>query len=449
LCLSAGVVAAESAAGKSEDEQRMDTIHYGTETEIAALIQTLKSERTTAVQSQSEHFLDDELIALSQNTRNQQILSGVLSFFANRGKQGLEDRAIKAIEERDDEAQETVLSAMDYLGKVKAVQAIKPLERLLDAREPQFMDAGFRALGRIASGGTSQDRDETAAYLLDFYTNRNPQDINQRELLIALGETGSQTGVSLLAEIAGTNLERGTLRIAALDGLAKIGDSAGVNAILEALSSTEPNVRSSAVAALGPFSGEEVDDAILESFRDSYYRTRIGAANAAGKRKLSAAIPFLRYRAERDEVLAVREEAVKALGAMGNAEAQAVLEQLFAERKNPLQLRILAAEKLIAADPDAYTEKIIIEMDDAKKMNQTKLYNGFLGVLGAAKSGKLEDLARRFLSSGGIIEKSTALDMIAGNELHGLETEVRALTDDKNSGLARRARNTLERLGLE
>ncbi|MDR2632420.1 MAG: HEAT repeat domain-containing protein [Treponema sp.] len=445
--------AAEEGMSRSEDEQRLDTIRYGTETEIAALIQTLKSERTgtaSAVQSKSEQTLDEALIGVTQNTRNQNILAGVLSFFGDQDKKGLEQRAIQAIEERDDEANETVLAAIDYLGKIKAPAALLPLERLLDAQEAGFMGAGFRALGRVASGGSAQDKDHTAEYLVDFYTNRTPPDANRRDILLALGETGSKSGVSLLSEIAANNQERGVLRMVALEGLAKVGDGAGLDAVLQALSSTDPNVRSTAVAALGPFSGKAVDDAILESFRDSYYRTRIGAAGAAGTRKLSAAIPYLQYRAERDEVPAVRDEAVKALGAIGNAQALAILERLFTERTTPERIRIGAAQMLLRNDPGVYTEKVIREMDDAQKTKRNSLYNGFLKALSETNTGKLEDLVRRLLSSGGVIEKSYALDMIVRNEFRSLAKEIRSMAaDEKNTGLARKARNTLEHLGLE
>lgn len=450
MLLPAAAFAAESGAAQSEDDQRLDTIRYGTETEIAALIKTLKSERTGALQSKSDDTLDDALIGITQNTRNQQILSGVLSFFGDRDKKGLESRAVKAIEEREDEANETVMAAIEYLGRVQAAAALGPLEKLLDAQEQGFMGAAFRALGRAASGGSAHDKDDTAAYLVDFYTNRNPPDTSRRDIILALGATGSQAGVSLLIDIAEDNLERGALRMAALEGLAKIGDPSGLDAILQALSSTDPNVRSTAVAALGPFSGKSVDEAILESFRDSYYRTRIGAASAAGTRKLTEAIPYLQYRAERDEVPAVRDEAVKALGAIGTAEAQAILERLLVERKHPSRISIGAAAMLLLKDPETYTEKVITELDNAKKTNQTGLYNGLLKVLSEAKTKRVETLVRRFLSSGGIIEKSYALDMILRNELRSLAEDVRPLTaDEKNTGLARKARNILEHFGLE
>jgi hypothetical protein len=95
------------------------------------------------------------LINLVETTRNQQILSGVFTFFGDRGKEGLEDRAIRAIEERDDEANETILTAADYLGKVKAGRGVRALMALLDSQERRFMAAAFRALGRAAARETT------------------------------------------------------------------------------------------------------------------------------------------------------------------------------------------------------------------------------------------------------------------------------------------------------
>jgi HEAT repeat protein len=416
---------------------RLATIRYGTETEIAALIQTLKAEGTD--------YLDNELIALVEDTRNQQILSGVFTFFGDRNQSGLESRAIRAIEERDDEANETILTAADYLGKVKAGRALGVLMKLLDSQERRFMGTAFRALGR--AGGTSPEAaDETAEYLIDYYTNQDPGDENRREIITALGAAGSRKGVSFLAEIAGGNEERVSLRIAALESLSRIGDAEGLHAVISSVSAADPNVRSSAVAALGPFAGEAVDRAILEAFRDSYYRTRIAAAQASRERKFEAAIPYLRYRAEQDDVPAVKDEAVRALGAIGGEECLSIIDSLFTERKNADRIRIISAEMLIHNDPGRYLNRLIVELDDAKTKNQTSLYNGFLKIAGEAKTEKLEDMARRFLRTGGIIEKSYALDMAANNRLKTLVEEVRPLTEDKNASLARKARRVLDTL---
>ena len=424
------------------EASRLATIHYGTETEIASLIQSLKTE--------GADYLDNELIKLVDNTRNQKILSGVFAFFGEREKSGLEDRAIRAIEERDDEANETVLSATDYLGRVKAGKASAALMELLDSQERRFMNAAFRALGRTGGADQGEEADDAAEYLIDYYANRDPGDDSRREIIIAIGATGSAKGVPFLAELAGNSDERIPLRIAALDSLSKIGDdSSGLEAILACVAANDPNVRSSAVAALGPYAGEDVDKAILEAFRDSFYRTRIAAAQASRERKLAAAVPYLKFRAERDEVPNVRDEAIRALGAIANAEAIETMNSLFAERKNPDRVRLVSAEMLMKNDPAFYLGKLVVELDEAKQKNQTPLYNGFLKIIGEAKTESIEAITRRLMRTGGIIEKSYALDMAANNNLAGLAEEIKALSADKNESLARKARRTAEKLGID
>jgi HEAT repeat protein len=432
------LAAEDKNEAEAQDDARLATIRYGTETEIASLIQSLRTEGVD--------YLDDELAALVENTRNRNILRGVFGFFGERNKGGLEDRAIRAIEERDEENNDTILAAVDYLGKVKAEKAAEALKKLITLGERRFMTASFLALGRV-SGADKSLADETARYLIDYYQDQEPSDEYRRDIIVAVGETGSSEGVEFLSGLAANGEERMPLRIAALEGLSKIGDRGGLEAIISAVSDGDPNVRSSAVAALGPFEGDAADKAILEAFRDSYYRTRIGAAQAARKRKLEDAVPYLEVRVERDEVPAVKEESIHALGAIGGSKAIGILERFFSERKYSDRIRILAANMLMDNDADKYADRLILELDKAKGTSQTALYNGLLKVLGESKTGGLESLVRRFLESGGLTEKSYALDMVVNNKLQGFSQEIRALTEDKNASLARKAKVTLEKLG--
>jgi len=434
-------------AARTLEEQRLDTLRFGTETEVAALIQTLRNEKVS--------YLDDELIKIARSTRNRSILSGILGFFGETEKTGLEERAIRAITERDEEANETVLAAVDYLGKVKAGAAVDCLEELIIAGEARFLNNAIRALGRLRGDSyQSPDgvelTDRTAAFLLDYYHNRGPGDETRREIVVALGETGSKEAVSFLSTLAKNTSERAALRMAALEALSKVSSDEGLDAVIEAVSSSDPNIRSSAVAALGPYSGELVDNAILEAFRDSYYRTRIGAATAAGQRRLESAVPYLRYRAENDEVPQVRDEAIKALGAINNAEAMGILDMLFSERRNSDRVRIAAAEMLLQNNSTQYGSRVLQEMEDAQSRNQTALYNGFVRVMSAAKGPGLEGIAARFLTRGGVIERSLGLDLVLNNELRSLANEVRVLLDERAYGasIARKAQSTLEKLGI-
>jgi len=432
----------------SQDEQRLQIIRYGTDTEIANLIKILRNEQpsTPAKTALAENPLDQELFAVAEKSKNRVILSGIFGYFSDREIGGLEGRALLAVQDRDYEALETVNAAILYLGKVKAAGEIRDvLMEILNGEESRFLPGAIRALGQIAEN----DRPvETAEYLIDYYKNREPGDENRRLIVAAVGDTKAREGMDFLVSIAENEDERPLLRIAALEGLAKIADHDGLSAVVNAVSSKDPNVRSSAVGALGPFSGDDVDTAIIEAFRDSFYRTRIAAAKAAGERKLAAAVPFLRFRSENDDVPAVRDEAIKALGLIGGSGSEKVLADLFRERKNNDRIRINAGEMLLANGETDYVSQVIAELDEAKSKNQTPLYNGFLRILGSAKSPKLEALASRFFAGGGVIEKSYALDMCSNNNFRSLENEVRNLTDPKNGSLSRKSLALLEQWGL-
>jgi len=427
----------------AQEASRPDTIKYGTETEIAALIQTLRNEKTDT--------FDDELIQVAETSKNTKVLTGILGFFSDREKSGLQERAIKAVKQREDESTETVLSALDYLGKMKTAEAVPVMMELLDTEEKKYLSVGFRAIGGASSGDKKQ-ADETAKFLVDYYNDREPGNDNRSIIINAIGATGSSVAVDFLVEIATNPDERFPLRMAALGALSKIGDPKGLDAIINCVSANDQNVRTAAVGALGPFQGSAAENAILDAFRDSYFRTRIAAAQASRDRKLVTAVPFLKFRAERDDVPTVKEEAIRALGAIANDDAITVLDGLFSERKNTDRVRILAADMLMKNTGGKNFSKLIIELDESKKRNQTNLYNGFLKVVGETvvegDKSEIENVARRFMGAG-IIEKLYALDMALNNKLTGLKEDIITLAKDKNESISKKARRTAESLGIE
>ncbi|MHC6201869.1 HEAT repeat domain-containing protein [Breznakiellaceae bacterium SP9] len=427
---------APAAPEKSLQEERMDIINYGTETEITALIKSLRDDKV--------YYLDDELVQLIQKTRNQNIVGGVFSFFGERSKGGLEERAIRALEERDEENVQTVLAAVNYLGAIKEESAIELLQSLIDDEEERFMNVSIRALGKVAAGKEAAAK--VVEYLIDVYSNKDPGNEAQYEIVAAIGESGAQEGVSFLAGLLDNTGERPVLRAAAVQALSKIGHTDGLDAIIAAVNSNDPNLRAAALEALGPFSGDEVDAAILDGFRDSFFRTRISAAKAARVRELAAAIPYLRFRVENDEVPSVREESIRALGAIGGPAIE-VLKGFFLDRKKSDLIRIRCAQVLMEKEADEYAASLIAELTEAKQKKHTNLYNNFLRILGTAKSSRLEGLAAGFLASGDLNEKSLAMDIVVNNEFHALIPELQKLGEGKNASLARKAKVSLDKLG--
>ena len=446
------------APARSIMEQQLDILYYGTSTEITALIQTLRNERAS--------YLDEDLIRAvnSDSITNRNVLRMLFDFFRETEKPGLEDRAIRAIVDRDYEAVDVVSSAVNYLGTVRASGAIEPLTDLVSNRESRFLSSAIQALGRAARGpagqGSGAQADEVALFLLDFYENHRT-DENRNIIVTALGDTGSRESVSFLAEIINNDDEAQSLRISALGAIARIqtmGDIPGteaVDAVIEAVFSRESAVRAAAVTALGPFSGDAVDNAILDAIRDDEWSVRRGAAQAAGQRRLVRAVPLLRQRAENDADPQVRILAIQALGAIDSAEAVEILDSLFTNRRNNDRVRLTAAEMLVRHHGNEYVPKVIVEMEEARRTeadpNRNPLYNGFLLILSTARSSSLESIARRFIEGGGVIERLYGLDMVMTNEFRGLADGVRALLDEQRYGLntSRRAQRTLESMGLE
>jgi hypothetical protein len=236
--------------------------------------------------------------------------------------------------------------------------------------------------------------------------------------------------------------------MAALQALSQIGSKDGFAAVKQSLESKDPNVRSSAVAALGAFEGSDADKAILEAFRDSYYKTRIAAAQAAKERKLAAAVPYLRYRVERDEVPAVKDESIRALGAINNSDAIGVLAELFKNRKNPDRVRILCGEMLMTDAPDNYAQLLVAELQEAQKSNLRSLYSGLLKDLGQAKTSKLEDFAKKLFKSHGALERAYALDLAEKNKFVSLSKEIQILCDPKYGSLSDKAKAVAKKLGI-
>ena len=441
LFLSAGFPNLHAQEPEDLDALRLDIVRFGTETEIAALMQELREEGTDS--------LDSEIVALVDGTRNHNILAVAFNFFGERERTGLEERAIHAVEERFDEHSETVLAAITYLGSIGATDGMLVLREVIQSEERRFLNTAIRAIGRIGGAAGGEIADDMAEYLVDFYQDRDLEAGTQREIILALGTNGSAVAVEFLSDIAG-NTEGGQfLRIAAIESLSQIGHTGGLDAILANVSAGEPHVRAAAVEALGPFSGAAVDAAILDAFRDSFERTRIAAAHASRERRLVAAVPYLRFRATRDESQAVREHSIRALGAIGNSESMQVIETLFAERRNSARVRTASGEILMQNEPDRFLDTFIEEMDEARRRNMTALYNSFLRILSRTTARDMEPITRRLMAERGIVERSYALEIAANNNLVSLADEIRTISEDNNQALARRARLTLERLGLQ
>jgi len=216
-----------------------------------------------------------------------------------------------------------------------------------------------------------------------------------------------------------------------------------LDAIKGCLDSKDPNIRAAAVAALGSFQGSDVDEAIISGFRDSHYKTRIAAMQSAGARKIAAAVPALKYRAENDKEQVVKNAAVRALGAIGGSDAEAALEGLLNEKKTSDAARLIAATELIKLNPDKYAVPIAAKYEEAKKAKQKTLISGYITALSKAKTANIRDFTARLFGSRDPLELVLAIELCSINHFSGFKEQLEKLAQGDNS-IARRAQKLLE-----
>ncbi|MDR3324440.1 MAG: HEAT repeat domain-containing protein [Spirochaetaceae bacterium] len=433
LCL---IGFALSAYAEEGEEGQRDALRYGTDAEIVALMQSLKKNKAD--------YLDAELAELARATKNPRIKSAALTFFAEKEKSGLEGVARALIETRDELDGAAVIAAMEYLAAVRAADGQDVLRAVLESGEDAYRLGAIRAIGRATGSGGGAD---AAEYLIAYYGSTSLGDDAQRELVAALGQTRSKKASGFLVGLMNENARVG-LTLAALGALEAIGDEATADAVVSHVFSKDPNVRAAAAGALGSFSGDAVNAALIDAFRDSHYKTRLAAIKSAARTKPADAAPYLKFRAENDEVPAVKEEAVRALAALAAVDGKAAdaLEAIFNEKKTPDKVRALAAEELVGIDGERYSGAILEKIEAAKRGNQKVLYNALIGAVSKAKSDKLLAFAGALFASGNAGEIAIALEITGNNRFTAYLDQTTRLAADKNSGLARMANEVLQKL---
>jgi len=415
----------------NEKEKDRDVLKYGTDAEIAGLVGKLKAG--------GETYLDGELAAFAGSAKDPALKSAVFDLFGGREKGGAEEAAIDLIRNRNGNREPVdsvyVISAIDYLGKTRYTGALDTLRKLLETDDALYNGAAIKAMARVTP---PEETGNTTAYLIDYYNSKKSGDDIQRTIINATGELKTPQAVPFLTGIIGQNAGA-PLTMAALNALGLIQDESTLAAIRNCLDSKDPNIRAAAVSALGGFRGAEAEEAIISGFRDDYYRTRIAAMEAAGARKLSAAVPALKYRAENDREQVVKSAAIRALGAVGGSEAERALEELLNSRNTADASRLLAAGGLIKLNPDKYAELIAGKYEDAKKENQKALVPGYITVLSKAKTGKIKDFTERLFNSKDAPELVLALELCSLNSFCGFNAQIERLAQG-NSSIAGRAR---------
>jgi HEAT repeat protein len=434
----------KATAGSKEgeasiEEQRRDIIRYGIDSELSDLISKLTTER--------EGRYNDDLLGLLKSSHGVKLRIGVLDFMSFLEWKGAEETAIAIVDDRDNQDQDLVVSAISYLAAVRSKEALKFVAAIIKEDNQKILPPLVRLMGRV--GGEAEEQT-----LLDWFDGDSVSPVLREEAIKALGEIGSKKAATRLAKLVeDSSGGRMGARMLACAALAKIKDESAVPSLIKAANDTaDPNVRSAAVEALGAFAGSasaaggEARGALVQALRDSFPKARIASCKAVAAGKVMEALPFLKYKARNDPERSVKVEAMRALAVLGGGEAYSFLRERLEEKKESPELRSLCFSLLARYDASSSMDILASRLRAEAAEKERSFYTALAReVANADKSPEIAPLARIFLEDKEYLIRIAGIEWARKNKSAAMRTDLERLSvNDPSDQIKKRAADALK-----
>jgi len=413
-------------------EDRAAVLKFGIESEVLDLVQALRQEKNSEYRA--------ELIQTYETARNDDLKQAILLMFMELKDNGLEADAVKEIAEPDKKGNSMLLNAVSYLTELKSEQVKDTLVALTSGKNKVLALAAIRALGKL--GATDK-----AEGLITFYKDAETDPNFKPDLIWAFGEMKAASAVDLLLQEFDENDSQPLLRRSILEALGKIADDRAWDRVTQALSDTNTDVRSAAVATLGSYKTHDTETLLASALRDAAPAVRNAAAQAAKNSLAPGLKDLLAYRVKKDPDPKVRVEALRALAAYPDG-PEVVLAYLGDRKTDAVVWREalnITLDKKYSAGFD--TLKAVVEADLKEK--QTPL----AGVIASAVLPQKDTYRALFgliLASKQVAARSTAIRAVVLGKYTEFESILKTMeAKDEDPGIKAQAKKALQDLGLE
>ena len=424
----------ESDGEKPLIEQWRETLLYGIDSQVEELLPVLADNNETR--------LNEEVEQLLQTTLNPRLKASIFDFFAQVDADIAVEEAGEILSSYRDEEGELVRAVISYLrnGEFETPgEVLETVHPMTTDRVAGFAGPASRLLGE--KGGEAE-----VAVLLEALEQARDSEL-RGQIVLALGDLGSDKAVDPLLEIAGNDGNSRLLRGYAADSLGRIGDEKAIDVLREMVSSQDALVRGYAISALSRFEGENVEQSLMSALRDSVWRVRDFALQGIARNGITEAVPAVIYKAREDPEARVRSRAFETLVRLGTEEARSFVTEYVLEASNPLAERRAAAGALIehALGESIGTLTKLVEQEWSAR--QATLVGYVAKELSQKEEPALSDLYAKFLTHSDPGVQVYGLRGIARNEISGLKDRVREKTDEGNHPAVRQnAETALEQL---
>ncbi len=410
------------AASPSILDQERQTLLYGIDSQVLDLLKTIAEEQTSA--------LDPQIVEVFEQSTNPDVqvaALGDLSAEKDWSAAGPARSALQSYAAGSSVNEDLVIAAIRYLRDSGDAQSVALFSQLLGDPDASIASAAIDAVGK--RGGSP----EAAKVLADLDSSDYPSGLKPL-LILALGDLKASGAVADLTKILKNVDEDPVMRRYACDALGKIADPASLAAIIGAFSDKDSYLRAYAVSALSRYSGPKVDAMLAQGLKDSFWRVRVGAAQALGDKKSVGAVPILEYKARYDPEPNVQGAAIAALGKIDSGGAPDFLKGLYGNDLLGPARRTEALDALVANDLSGSLPAItkVIDAQWAKDP-QSSLLDYTAKQLSQARDPALHDLYGRLLKAPTVNLRIYGIRGAALNGMTDFRPEIEAMSRDKTA----------------
>ncbi len=428
---------------QQEEQQRLrtpiddwrDTLMYGIDSEVIALLETLLEQR--------EDRLHQEIRDLYDSSHNPRLQRRILDFFNEMRWDGAETQALRMLGQPREYPNDLVLSAVRYVSAAvesPAPETLQALHGIAGSAQMMLAETAIRAIGQRGA-------EDDIGPLLDRLNDRRTPGALRAAVVLALGELRAVDAVEELIQISSNTSEDGTVRRYAADSLGKIGDPRAIDTLSALVSSDDTLLRAYAVNGIGHFEGGEVERVLTNALRDSFWRVRVSALQGIARHNMTDAVAAVIFRAERDPEVPVRSQAFETLSALDDQRARTFLQDFVQDERNSEALRISALQKMLEADPAAHATVIEKLIDAEYDKAQSRILDQIGRILSTSETTVPNRIYDRLLHHPNFVIQIYGVRAAGRHGLSGLRSRVSEMAEEPyHQAVRRTARDALERM---
>ncbi len=402
------------------EEDKEDTLKYGIETDITALIDDL-------IKNEDPRF-SDIIYDLFQTTRSSAVREKIIQYFIALKDPCIEDYCVTILNDPFDTKNSTVSLCFKYISTVKCKAAINAVINLLEGENTEYFSGAITTLGEI--GGTKE------AVYLSQYLDRDSLTVPQRQQLMrVLGKLKAVKTWKKLSTIVKNEDENTFVRMYAAEAIGEMKKKESIPILSDLFENSNPNIRQYAIKGLSYFSDQKAENVIIQGIKDKYYKVRIESIKAAAKQNIQEAVPYIIYRVNKDPENVVKKECYTALASLNTEKGNEYLVSLLTDKKVSDSKKSLAAKALMK-DNTSGEQEILTLAKECLKDDKRKDLRYALGKL-FVEYGRpaYSEICKMYLSSKDVSTVGIGLDLYGKGKYDSCKDTVQSIASDDKAGV--------------